>query len=461
MIYPPESFLTHSLKEKPWGMKAARIISASLTAVEPGRVIKESLVRTGTRLRIGDEELNLKDFNRIFLIGIGKASTPMTLAAADILNEHLHGGMILTKSGSHDLPERVTKILDLYYGGHPIPDQNSLKAVAAITNLLSKAKSDDLILFLLSGGGSALLAGPYPGLTLKDLRLTNQILLSCGADIKEINTIRKHISTVKGGQLAKIAVPAKLFTLILSDVMGNQLDMIASGPTTPDPSTYQDAVEIIERYDLDHRLPKSVLNHLIQGLAGHLPETPKPGDPIFRDVTNLIIGRNSDSIQAGVQQAVLEGFNADTLPEPLEGEARLAGEKLAAILQRMALKSEPLPRPACLIIGGETTVSLQSSGEIGKGGRNIEIALSAVKTMNNVPGVVLITLATDGEDGETDAAGAVVTGDSLRRGRILQMDPETYLRNHNSYPYFQALNDLLVPGVTQTNVNDLCFLITF
>lgn len=461
MIYPPESFLTHSLKEKPWGMKAARIISASLTAVEPGRVIKESLVRTGTRLRIGDEELNLKDFNRIFLIGIGKASTPMTLAAADILNEHLHGGMILTKSGSHDLPERVTKILDLYHGGHPIPDQNSLKAVAAITNLLSKAKSDDLILFLLSGGGSALLAGPYPGLTLKDLRLTNQILLSCGADIKEINTIRKHISTVKGGQLAKIAVPAKLFTLILSDVMGNQLDMIASGPTTPDPSTYQDAVEIIERYDLDHRLPKSVLNHLIQGLAGHLPETPKPGDPIFRDVTNLIIGRNSDSIQAGVQQAVLEGFNADTLPEPLEGEARLAGEKLAAILQRMALKSEPLPRPACLIIGGETTVSLQSSGEIGKGGRNIEIALSAVKTMNNVPGVVLITLATDGEDGETDAAGAVVTGDSYRRGRILQMDPETYLRNHNSYPYFQALNDLLVPGVTQTNVNDLCFLITF
>jgi hydroxypyruvate reductase len=219
-------------------------------------------------------------------------------------------------------------------------------------------------------------------------------------------------------------------------------------------------MEIIERYDLGRRLPKSVLNHLNQGLAGHIPETPKPGDPIFNNVTNLIIGRNSDAIQAGVQQAVLEGFNADTFPKPLEGEARLAGEKLAAILQRMALKDDPLPRPACLIIGGETTVSLDSSGEIGKGGRNLEIALSAVKAMNTVPGVALITLATDGEDGETDAAGAVVTGDSYGRGRILQMDPETYLRNHNSYPYFQALDDLLLSGVTQTNVNDLCFLIT-
>jgi len=461
MILPPEAFLTHSLSKLSAGIKVAKILSASLAAVEPGKVVLKSLVRKGDRLLIGDETLDLKEFNRIILIGIGKAAYPMSMAAADLLGRELTRGIILTKPGADQLPDKYARVIKFIHGGHPVPNQNSITASEAIQTQLSELNSRDLVVLLLSGGGSALLSSPCPGITLQDLILTNQVLLGCGADITEINTIRKHISLVKGGLLAKIAAPAKIVTLILSDVMSDHIDMIASGPTAPDPSTYQDGLNVIQKYNLENLLPLTVVERINKGLSGKYPETPKPKDPLFQKVYNTIVGRNLDSIQAGILAAEQEGFSAGILPDPLKGEASRMGAELAEILYQMANRGKPLPRPACLIGGGETTVKLHTGKEIGKGGRNLETALSAVKILDGLPNAAFITLATDGEDGVTDAAGAVVTGESFLRGKTLQLQPENYLLNHDSYSYFHKLDDLLLPGVTRTNVNDLCFLFTF
>jgi len=461
MIQPPEAFFTRSLTNLPGGIKVAKILSASLAAVEPGEVVKKSLTRHGDRFLVGGETMDLNAFDRIILIGIGKAAYPMSMAAADLLGDELTGGIILTKPGTDQLPEKYAGVIEHIHGGHPVPNQKSITASGIIQAQLSELNTRDLVVLLLSGGGSALLSAPCPGITLEDLILTNQVLLGCGADITEINTIRKHISLVKGGLLAKIAAPAKIFTLILSDVMGDPIDMIASGPTAPDPSTFQDALNIIQKYNLEILLPLPVVERINKGCSGECPETPKSEDPLFQKVFNHIIGRNLDSVQAGILAAEQEGFSAGILPNPLNGEASRMGAELAEILCQMASKGNPLPRPACLIGGGETTVTLHSGEEIGRGGRNLETALSAVKILDGLPNAALITLATDGEDGVTDAAGAVVTGESFSRGKTLQIQPENYLLNHDSYSYFQKLDDLLLPGITRTNVNDLCFLFTF
>ncbi len=461
MIHPPEAFLTHSLTKLSGGIKVAKILSASLAAVEPGEVVKKSLVRKGDRFLIGGETLNIKSFDRIILIGIGKAAYPMSMAAADLLGDELTRGIILTKPGADLLPDKYAGVIKHLHGGHPVPNQNSITASGIIQTQLAELNSRDLVVLLLSGGGSALLSAPSPGITLQDLILTNQVLLGCGANITEINTIRKHISLVKGGLLARIAAPAKIVTLILSDVMGDPIDMIASGPTAPDPSTFQDALNVIQKYNLEELLPLTVVERLNKGCSREYSETPKPKDPLFQKVFNYIIGRNLDSVQAGILAAEREGFSAGILPNPLIGEASRMGIELAEILCQMANEGKPLPRPACLIGGGETTVTLHSSEEIGRGGRNLETALSAVKILDGLVNAALITLATDGEDGVTDAAGAVVTGESFLRGRTLQIQPANYLLNHDSYSYFQKLNDLLLTGVTRTNVNDLCFLFTF
>ncbi len=461
MIQPPEVFLTRSLTDLSGGIKVAKILSASIAAVEPGKVVKKSLVRKDDIFLIGGKTLDLNAFDRIILIGIGKAAFPMSMAAADLLGVELTRGVILTKPGTDQLPEKYTGVIKHLHGGHPVPNQNSITASGIIQTQLAELNSRDLVVFLLSGGGSALLSAPCPGITLRDLILTNQVFLGCGATINEINTIRKHISLVKGGLLANIAAPAKIFTLILSDVIGDPIDMIASGPTAPDPSTFQDSLNIIQKYNLEKLLPLAVVERINKGCSGEYPETPKPKDPLFQNVYNYIIGRNLDSIQSGILAAEQEGFSAGILPDPLNGEASLVGAELAEILCQMASKGKPLPRPACLIGGGETTVTLHSREEIGSGGRNLETALSAVKVLDGLPNAALITLATDGEDGVTNAAGAVVTGESFLRGKTLQMQPENYLLHHDSYSYFQKLDDLLLPGITRTNVNDLCFLFTF
>jgi glycerate 2-kinase len=293
---------------------------------------------------------------------------------------------------------------------------------------------------------------------LADLQQTNQVLLDSGAAIQEVNIIRKHLSKIKGGQLTRLLYPAKTTSLILSDVIGNPVDLIASGPTTPDASTFSDTLAIIEKYGLQDSLSSPVLEYLKRGVQRKIPDTPKPGDRVFENSRDFIIATNRDAALGGQDQASREGLLASIMPVPFVGEACRVGKDLARELIR---QKDLGVRDSCIIAGGETTVTLTRSPSSGKGGRNLELALSAVAELEGVPDVCLVTLATDGEDGLTDAAGAVVTGDSCRRARELGLDPEYFLKRHDSYNFFKALDDLMITGPTETNVNDLCFLFTW
>jgi hydroxypyruvate reductase len=456
MTQPAQLLLTKSLREKPWGMKTARILAASLTAVDPGAVLDRVLHRAGNILTIADQTLNLEEYRQISLLSVGKAAIPMASAAGDLLSDHLSFGAVLTKTlGSH-LPDQLREKIKVYQGSHPIPGQDSLISTEEILSSFSGQSSANLVLVLISGGGSALFAAPAPEIKLDDLQQTNRFFLERGLEIREINTIRKHLSRVKGGQLAAHLYPAKTITLVLSDVMGDPLDLIASGPTVPDPSTFQDALTIIRKYRLMDDLPTSVINHLKAGADGNIPDTPKPGDPVFQNQTALVIASNQDAIRGGLQQARKEGFRSHRIARPLAGEARHVGEELAKLLRNSARGQH-----TCLIAGGETTVNLTDTIHPGAGGRNLETALSAVKELAGQEEIALITLATDGEDGVTNAAGAVVTGHTLARAAALGLDPDDFLAAHDSYNFFKALDDLLLPGSTGTNVNDLCFLFTY
>ncbi len=435
-------------------------MSAALAAVDPAYVIQNSLIREGNQLKLPGHVIDLGNFKRIFVLSVGKAALSMALSTRDLLGERLTEGAILTKKIKGQLPAGFQKQLHYYVGSHPIPNEDGQRATGEIISRFSTLKEDDLVIALISGGSSALFTNPAQGISLLDLKQTNQVLVSSGANIHEINTIRKHLSQVKGGQLAKILHPAQIYTLILSDVIDDQIDMIGSGPTAPDPTTFADAVGIMEKYQLEDILPVSVITRLNQGFQGKIAETPKPNDPAFKKVVNLILANNRQALQAGVEQARSEGFQALPLPQILTGEASTVGEKLAIRLTDMAMHDQPFPRPACLIAGGETTVTLTNIEQPGRGGRNLETALSALPTLDGLKDIALITLATDGEDGLTDAAGAVVTGESFPRCQQLGLNPEKYLENHDSYTLFENLDDLLQPGPTGTNVNDLCFLFT-
>ena len=455
MNLSPNTFLTRSLKELPWGLKAARILAASLAAADPGRAVIDNLIKKGNQLLVHGEIIDLDEYQRIFIFAVGKAALPMSLSAGKILGSSLDQAFILTKPGDQadigNLPENFA----LYYGAHPVPDQSSIKSTIDILNHLSDLTPKDLVIILVSGGGSALLSYPVNGLSITDLQHTNQALLNSGAPIQEINTIRKHLSRVKGGQLSRIISPAKIISLILSDVMGDPVDLISSGPTAPDRSSFQDAISVIKKYALSEKLNKPVMEYLEGGARLEKRETPKPGGTLFDNTRNIIIAGNKDAVQGGIDQALKEGFSSSILPKGLIGEASQVGANLANELMKLSSSSS---RPACFITGGETTVTLPDSPAPGKGGRNLELALSAVKVLDGAADLGLITLATDGEDGVTNAAGAVVTGKTYQRGLKLGLDPDDYLVRHDSYAYFESIDDLIKIGLTRTNVNDLCFL---
>lgn len=459
MIKPAEAFLTKTLREKPWGINVTRILSASLAAVDPAVALEQTLQRNGNTLVVPGQKINLDDFENVYLLAIGKAGIPMAVAAADLIADRLSGGLVLSKSIGSGIPDRFHERIRLYHGGHPIPNQDSLKSAGEILSYYSNMNKEDLIIILISGGGSALFTSPAPGISLTDIQQANQVFLDHGLDIQEINTIRKHISQAKGGQLAGLLHPARTITLILSDVIGDPMDMIASGPTVPDPSTFQDAQVIINKYQLEEHLPTAIKKHLKAGVDRTIPETPKPGDPVFQGQTSLVIAGIQNAIKGGIEQAQEAGFRSQILPDPLSGEAKLVGVRLAELICQTSISDAQIP--VCLIAGGETTVTLTDSKKPGKGGRNLELALSAVRPLAGRNDLALVTLATDGEDGITDAAGAIVTGETLERAEELGLNPDEFLANHDSYSFFQALDDLLLPGVTGTNVNDLCFLFTF
>ncbi len=451
-----DSFQTTTLRSLPEGENIRKILLAALQAVEPGAAVARNLVREGNLLHSGDFNYDLSLFKRIFIIGAGKAGAPMLRAGVRILGDCFDDSLVIVKDGSLGWPrgETIPLKVRLVEAGHPLPDPRGLQATRQMLDLLAQTTSEDLVICLISGGGSALLTAPAEGVSLGDMQDLTTRLLRCGASINEINTLRKHLDTVKGGGLARAAAPAQLLTLVLSDVVGSPLDVIASGPTVADRSTYADCQAILKRYGLEEDLPDGILKHLRDGAAGRIADTPKPGDPIFERTHTLVIASNQQAAQAAVHEAESLGFNSLLLTTFLQGEARQAGRTLAAIARQMNTSGQPVSRPACLVTGGETTVSLRGDG---LGGRNTELALAAVPGLAGLEKCLLVSLATDGGDGPTDSAGAVVSGETLERAARLKLSPEDFLARNDSYHYFEKLGDLIKTGPTQTNVNDLVF----
>lgn len=453
----PHRMMTESLRKSSHGEQIVRIMAAALEAVDPVSAVKNHFTCQDSQLSIIDRVYDLSICDNIYLVSFGKASIPMAEAALEILGKHFTSGIVITKSIPSSLAISHPR-LTIIEASHPVPDKRSVEAANKIIDLLTTTTENDLVIFLVSGGGSALLTSPVPGIELEHIQFLTKSLLGCGANIKEINTLRKHLSQVKGGGLARLTAPSQAVTLVLSDVVGDPLEVIASGPTVPDPTTYDDALSILGKYQLEESIPRPILDHLLGGKHGLIPDTPKKGDPIFNKVQNVIIGNNYLAAQAAIQQAKREGFNTLLLTTSLEGEARFAGRFLAAIARQIDATGDPIPRPACVIAGGETTVTITGDG---KGGRNQELALSMVSEIANLPDVMLITLATDGDDGPTDAGGAVVTGNTYSLASSKGLDPVEYLNRNDSYHFFNHLKDNLKPGLTGTNVCDLTFIFAF
>jgi glycerate 2-kinase len=452
-------FTSITLRNAAWGERVERILRAALEAVDPYNAIQRNMQRDGNQLLIGQQAYNLDNFEHIWVFGAGKAGTPMALAVTGILEGRLSGGTIIVKDGyAQSAGAALPKNLHILEASHPVPDLRGLEGARRIRSGLEKVSADDLVICLISGGGSALLVSPPDSISLADLQELTASLLACGATIDEINTLRKHLETLKGGGMAQLATPARLAALILSDVVGDRLDVIASGPTVADTSTFAQAYQVLEHYRLEEQIPTAIKDHLQRGIAGEIPETPKEGDACFQNVQNMIIGSNLTAAEAALEAARREGFQALLLTTSLRGEARQVGLVLAAIARQLASTGQPLERPACLVAGGETTVTLRGSG---LGGRNQELALAAVPEMAELPSVALVSLATDGGDGPTDAAGAIVTGETLKLARQAGLDPLDFLARNDAYHFFEPLGDLLKPGPTCTNVNDLNFIFTF
>jgi hydroxypyruvate reductase len=376
----------------------------------------------------------------------------MAQSVEALLGDRVDDGVVITKY-RHGASLRRCRVLE---AGHPEPDANGIDATAALIDLVAAAGPDDLILCLLSGGGSALTPAPVEGISLADKQETTRLLLSSGATIHEINTVRKHLSRVKGGQLCRLANGARMVSLIISDVVGDDLDIIASGITSPDPSTYEDCIQILGRYDLLGSLPGSVRRHLTAGCQGRVKETPKPGDPLFSNVENLIVGGISDALAAAETEARRQGYHTMVLTSMVQGEAREVAKVLCAIAKEIRCSGRPIPAPACLLSGGETTVTVKGDG---LGGRNMELALAAGIELSGLANTLLLSAGTDGTDGPTDAAGAFADGLTVSRAQAREISPHGHLADNDAYHFFNSMGDLFITGPTRTNVMDLQILL--
>jgi hydroxypyruvate reductase len=431
---------------------ALEIFQAALRAVEPEDAVLQHLRMESESLLIGERRLELSQFDRILVVGAGKADAPMAKAIESILGERLSEGVIVVKDG-HGLPLQRVRV---HEASHPVPDERGLRGTEEILSLVSGARERDLIICLISGGGSALLVAPAEGVKLKDKQRVTQRLLACGASIHEINTVRKHLSRVKGGGLAHAAHPATLVSLILSDVIGDDLDTIASGPTVPDSTTFRQAEQILERYEIWDQVPRSVRMYVEKGVKGKIAETPKPGDPSFQRDAWELVGTNLQALKAARKEAERLGYGTMILSGMMEGETREVAKAHAAIAKEVLSSENPIAPPACILSGGETTVTLQGDG---KGGRNTEFALASAISLEGVAHVIILSGGTDGTDGPTDAAGAFADGETVARARKRNLDPVGYLRRNDSYTFFKTLNGLVITGPTRTNVMDVCVML--
>ncbi|AMM39883.1 glycerate kinase [Candidatus Desulfofervidus auxilii] len=413
---------------------------AGLKSVDP---------HTGVKNYIGEvlSEYKTGKYETLLTIGFGKAAYQMALAVEESLGDLLTNGLVITKYGHGG----TLKNIKIEEAAHPIPDENGLKATNRMIELLKKnATEKTLVLCLISGGGSALLVAPYKGITLEEKKDVTKLLLKAGTDIEELNTVRKHISRVKGGRLAEHCYPARIISFILSDVIGDRLETIASGPTAPDETTYKHALRVLKKFNLFKKVPPSVLDLLRKGEKGIIPETLKKDNPVFKKVTNIIVGNNKKALQAIKHQAVKLGFNAQIISAELSGEAR----EVAKFLANLALKTQKTSPnlPLFLISGGETTVTVKGPGI---GGRNTELALAFALEIAGKKGITLLSAGSDGTDGPTDAAGAIVNGDTVHKAKDLGLDPERFLENNDSYNFFKKIRGLFITGPTGTNVMDI------
>lgn len=439
---------------RPRRQQALRVLQAALEAVDPANAVRRYLSVEGHVLRVGERRYDLDHYRRVLVVGGGKASGAMAQAVEELLGDRVAAGWVNVKDG-YTAP---TRRIHLHEAGHPLPDARGLAGARRMVELAAEAGEGDLVLCLISGGGSALTTLPVQGVSLDDMQALTKELLRCGATINEINSVRKHLSQIAGGNLARLAHPATLVSILVSDVVGSPLDVIASGPTVPDTSTYADALAVLDKYGIRAQVPANIVAHLESGRAGAVPETPKAGDIAFARTQNLIVADNAIAAQAALAAAEAMGFHTLLLSTYVEGEAREVAKVMAAIAKEAAQNGRPQSRPACIVAGGETTVTLRGQG---RGGRNQELALAAAIQLDGWQDILIAALATDGSDGPTDAAGALAEGETLARAAQLGLKAQDYLANNDSYAFFQALGDLLLTGPTNTNVNDLTFIFAF
>ena len=437
---------------EPIRQHALEIFQAALKAVDPVEAIFRYVQLTDDVLQVGEHRFALKDYDRILVVGAGKAGAPMARALEELLGDRIADGVIVVKEG-HGLPLAHVRI---HEASHPVPDERGIKGAEEILALVKDAGERDLVLCLMSGGGSALLVAPADGVTLKDKQEVTRLLLACGADIHEINSIRKHLSRAKGGGLARFAYPATVVSLILSDVIGDDLNVIASGPAVPDTSSFDDTRQILDKYDIWNQVPPSVRSRIERGLKGEIEDTPKAGDAVFKRCYSKLVGTNIQALKAAESKADKLGYGTLILSSTVEGEAREVAKVLTAIAREVRDSGNPVAAPACILCGGETTVTIRGDG---KGGRNQELALAAALAIDGLGNIVVLAGGTDGNDGPTDAAGAIVDGHTLARARTEGLNPFDYLSRNDSYHFFQPLEDLVITGPTRTNVMDVYMVI--
>jgi glycerate 2-kinase len=429
------------------------LFATAVSAVDPQQLVQR-VVRVKDNillLQAGEQLLTVPLSERVLVVGAGKGAGFLAEGLEAILDQRIAGGVIIVPSGQTAILHRVT----LVNGEHPLPGPGSVSGAKQIAALLSHRQASDLICVCLTGGASSLLVSPASGISLREKIAVNRLLLACGADIHEVNTVRKHLSQVKGGGLARWAFPNPLVSLLLSDVIGDDISTIGSGPTAPDTGTFRDAWTILDRYSLLEQVPPSVLTRFRKGLAGSIPETPKPGDPVFARVHNVVVGSNRLALAAAATAAQRSGFLPHVLPSALSGDTTEAAKSFSSTLRALL---QACREPVCLLAGGETTVRVVGQG---KGGRNQEFALAAAGELQQEEGWTLLSAGSDGIDGPTDAAGAFVDSHTIARARQQGLDPYFFLKNNDAYTFFSALDDLFLPGPTGTNVMDIKIALLF
>ncbi len=429
------------------------IINAAIDSVKPSELISRMVMIEGNQLVIKNYKFPIDSYKNIYVLGAGKASAAMAYEFEKLLGSKIRAGIVSTKYG-HSFPCSRISVIE---SGHPVLDENGLRAGNEILELAERSGEDDLVICLLSGGGSSLVESLPAEFSLTELQEVFRILLGCGANIEEMNIVRRHLSKIKGGILAEKIYPATCVSLILSDVINDPLEAISGGVTSPDPSTFEDAFNVLNKYDVTKLIPERILAYITNGMKGLIPETIKPGNLIFKNVTNIILGNNKEALKNAREKAVSLGYNTQIYSENLQGEAREIGKLFASIAKEIHGNGNPVHVPACVLIGGETTVILRGRGS---GGRNQEVVLAALMEMKNHKfDYIIASCGTDGTDGPTDAAGAFVSNSIISKCDDLKLDPAGYLNNNDSYNFFAETGGLIITGPTGTNVMDIAVIL--